>query len=160
MFSIIDLHHDYLLISKMKIPTKRKARLITELLAESDNPWRVIGITEKAFKVFSENDFDRIPRMRINRAHLVNRIETFTHLFEKIYTDPNEWWNYYYDRDKTILSTSSENMTNDLSSIIYFDRFDFFNVKDNLFKTVGFTWSYSKKKEKQFLMQLAKELNA
>ena len=70
MTSIEDLHHDYLLISKMKIPVKRKTRLLTELLGESYNPWRVVGITESALTVFKANDFNKIKRMGINRSRV------------------------------------------------------------------------------------------
>ena len=49
MISIKELHHDYLLLTQMHIPIKRKIRLLTELFGETDNPWRVIGITESAF---------------------------------------------------------------------------------------------------------------
>lgn len=149
MISITDLHHDYLLISKMRVPTKRKTRLLTELLGSSDNPWRVVGITEGALSVFSQNNFIKVKRMGINRSHLVNRIDVYTHMFENVFTDANDWWDYYYENDKTVLSTSSENMSSASSNIIYFDN------KDSFFKSRGFSGSYTKK-EKLFLEELAK----
>lgn len=157
MLSINELHHDYLLIAQMKAPVKRKCRLLTELLAETPNPWRVVGITQQALQIFIDNEFNRIPRMRINRAHLNDRNETYTHLFEFIYSDPSEWWSYYYDRDETILATSSENMSNAFSDILNFSEFSFYNEQENLFKNVGFSWSYSKNKEKPFLQKIASQ---
>jgi len=151
MISIENLHHDYLLITQMKIPIKRKVRLLTELFGETENPWRVVGITESALKVFIQNNFNRVPRMGINRAHIINRVKTHTYLIENVYNDADAWWNYYYENDKTILSTSSENMSNTFSRIYDIDE------KENYFKSVGFSWSYRKSKEKPFLEQLAKD---
>jgi len=148
MTSIANLHHDYLLITRMKIPIKRKIRLLTELFGESENPWRVVGITEAALNIFKENDFKKIKRMGINRSHLIDRKISYTHMFENVFEKADDWWEYYFENDKTILSTSSENMSSNLSVILYFDNNDY------LFKSSGFTWSY-RKKEKVFLEELA-----
>jgi len=155
VLSIEELHHDYLLMSKINTPIVRKCRLLTELLAETENPWRVIGITKSALKVFEGDEFNRKPRMRINRAHLVDRLGTYSHLFENVCSDPDEWWSYYYERDTTVLSTSSENMSNALSDVIWFSEFPSYNEEDCLFKSSGFSWSYRKKKEKPFLQELS-----
>ncbi|MFT6928225.1 MAG: hypothetical protein ACJAZP_003875 [Psychromonas sp.] len=149
MIFITDLHHDYLLISKMKMPIKRKTRLLTELFAQYDDVWRVVGITEKALKVFIENDFNKIKRMGINRSHRVDRIKTYMHMFENVEHNVNSWWEYFLENDDTILSTSSENMSSQFSRIIHFNNDNF------LFKNYGFTWAY-RKKEKAFLKELAR----
>jgi hypothetical protein len=148
MFSIADLHHDYLLISKMKMPIKRKARLLTELLAQYEGTWRVIGITKAALEKFIECDFVKVKRMGIQRAHLTDRIKTYTYMFENVFYDADSWWKYHLQKDETILSTSSENMSSTLKDVIYFDNNDLY------FKNAGFTWAY-RKKEKAFLRELA-----
>jgi len=149
MSFITDLHHDYLLITKMKMPVKRKARLLTELLAQYDNVWRVIGITENALKVFIDNDFNKIKRMGINRSHRVDRIKTYTHMFKNVEQNADLWWKYFIDNDDTILATSSENMSSQFSRVIHFNN-DVF-----LFKNSGFTWAY-RIKEKEFLRELVR----
>ena len=149
MTSIKDLHHDYLLLTQMKIPIKRKIRLLTELFGETDNPWRVVGITESALSVFRRHDFKKIRRMGINRSHIVDRKISYTFMLENIFADADRWWEYYFENDRTVLSTSSENMSSQSSKIIYFEN------DDLLFKSSGFTWSYGPK-EKTFLKELAK----
>ncbi len=147
MFSVEDLHHDYLLVCKMKSPIKIKARLLTELFGKSENPWRVVGITRSALNVFFDNGFNTVPNMKINRSHIVPRIESYTRMLEEIFIEPQSWWAYYFDNDKTILSTSSENMSNSSSEIFPIDNDDY------LFKSKGYSWSYGKK-EKEFLQKL------
>ena len=153
MTPIEDLHNAYLLIAEMKIPIPRKVRLLSELFAESPNPWRVVGITEKALDVFKEHNFKKISKMGINRSHIINRNDTYTYMFNNIFKDPNKWWNYYFDKDKTILSTSSENTASKFSTITTFDNNNF------LFKSRGFAWTHGKQEE-QFLKELyAKQRN-
>ncbi|MEL0623359.1 hypothetical protein V6238_09675 [Marinomonas arenicola] len=134
------------------MPIKRKARLITELFAQYDDVWRVTGITEKALEIFIENNFNKIKRMGINRSHRVDRIKTYTYMFENIEHDADSWWDFFIKNDDTILSTSSENMSNNFSRIIHFENDSF------LFKNSGFTWRYSTI-EKTFLRELAKKEN-
>lgn len=148
MTSIIDLHHDYLLITKMTVPVNRKIRLLSELFGETENPWRVIGITRAALNIFKENGFNKVKRMGINRAHLVDRKTSHKYMLENVFKEPDDWWEYYYENDKTILATSSENMSSSFSEIYYFEN------NDQLFKSSGFNWSYRKKKEKVFLEKL------
>ena len=39
-------------------------------------------------------------------------IETFTYMLENLaFETVEDWWNFFYDRDKTILMTGTENMT-------------------------------------------------
>ena len=71
-------------------------------------------------------------------------------MFINVFEDSKEWWDYYWENDKTILSTSSENLSSNFSKIIFFENNNF------LFKSSGFTWSYGKK-EKTFLEDLAQK---
>jgi len=144
---IKNLHNAYLLIVEMKIPVKRKVRLLSELFAETPNPWRVVGITEKALNVFKEHNFKKISKMGINRSHEISRNDTYTHMFNNIFKDADTWWDYYFDRDKTILATSSENKASKFSTITLFDN------PNHLFKSSGFAWRH-RKQEEQFLKEL------
>ena len=143
MTLIDDLHHDFLLIFKMKAPIKRKARLLTELLAQYDNVWRVVGITENALQTFIENDFNKIKRMGINRSHKKDRSRIYTHMFENVDANKTSWWQFFLDNDETVLATSSENMSFESLNIIYFDN------TDSLFKNTGFNWRYGKKEKEK-----------
>ena len=144
------LHDAYLKICDMKIPTKRKVRLLSELMGENPDHWRVVGTTEQALTVFSENNFKKVSRMGINRSHLVDRHETFTYMLENIMLDIDEWWQYYTERDKTVFATSGENMSNVFSNVIYFEE-------QGLFRSSGFAWRHSKE-ESSFLQELYEQM--
>lgn len=141
-----DFYHDFLLIRKMRAPTNKRYRMLGELFAAYENAWQVIGITENALKVFAKNDFKRVSRMGINRSHLVDRVKTYTTMLEGPLMDCNEWWNFYIENDKTILATSSENMSNGFTKIYKVD------TSLGLFKSHGFAWRH-KDPEIQFLKE-------
>lgn len=142
-----DFYHDFLLIRRMKAPTHKRARMLTELLSLNEDHWQVIGITEKALDVFVENNFKRVSRMGINRSHLVDRHKTYTIMLDGDLMSLDEWWKFYRQNDKTILATSAENTTNNFSRTFEVDP------ALGLFKQKGFAWSH-KKPEIEFLQQL------
>jgi hypothetical protein len=142
-----DFYHDFLLIRKMRAPTNKRYRMLGELFAVNPDAWRVIGITEAAVKVFAKHDFKRVSRMGINRSHLVDRIKTYTTMLEGPLTECDEWWNFYVDTDKTILSTSTENMSKgELSRVYSVDS------QLGLFQSQGFAWRH-KDPEIKFLKE-------
>lgn len=142
-----DFYHDFLLIRKMKVPTSKRYRMLGELLSAHEDHWQVVGITEQALKVFSEHEYKRVSRMGINRSHLVDRVKTFTTMLEGPLMDIDEWWNFYRENDKTILATSSENMSNGFSEVYDIDP------ELGLFKSHGFAWKH-KEPEINFLKEL------
>jgi hypothetical protein len=131
-----DFYHDFLLIRKMRVPMNKRYRMLGELFAAHEDAWQVVGITENALKIFATHNFKRVSRMGINRSHLVDRVKTYTTMLEGPLMDIDEWWNFYRDNDKTILATSSENMSNGFSKI-----YDV-NTELGLFKTHGFAWKH------------------
>lgn len=140
-----DFHEDYLAVCKMNIPTKIKVRVLSEVLSCYEHYWKVVGITKNALKIFEENSFKKISRMGVNRSHIVDRHKTYTRMIQSPNHDCDSWWNDYLENDKTILSTSTENMTGSQSNIIYFDN--------DLFPACGFAWRHGKK-EIEFLKEL------
>ena len=143
-----DFYHDFLLIRKMRAPTSKRYRMLGELFAVNPNAWRVTGITENALKVFQQHDFKRVSRMGINRSHLVDRVKTYTTMLEGPLMDCEEWWNFYFDNDKTVLATSTENMGKGEWSKVYD-----IDPQLGLFKTQGFAWRH-KDPEINFLKAL------
>lgn len=142
-----DFYHDFLLIREMRAPTSKRYRMLGELFAVNPNAWRVIGITEAAVKVFANHNFKRVSRMGINRSHLVDRIKTYTTMLEGPLMECDEWWNFYVDTDKTILSTSTENMSKgELSRVYSVDS------QLGLFQSQGFAWRH-KDPEIKFLKE-------
>lgn len=143
-----DFYHDFLLIRQMRAPTAKRYRMLGELFAVNPDAWRVTGITENALKVFKQHDFKRVSRMGINRSHLVDRVKTYTTMLEGPLMDCEEWWNFYFDNDKTVLATSTENMGKGEWSKVYD-----IDPQLGLFKTQGFAWRH-KDPEINFLKEL------
>jgi hypothetical protein len=132
------IYQDYLRIKEMHAPLKTKIAFLTYLFSNQPNPWRVIGVTKDALIVFEKYNFKKVSRMGINRSHIIARRDTYRDLLEKNFKSLEEWWDYYFTRDMTILSTSSENMSSRFSEIIPID------VDLELFKTQGFAWKHGK----------------
>ena len=139
---------DFNLIKKMHAPMSTKISFLTNLFANQDNPWRVIGITQEALVVFAHHDFKKVSRMGINRSHLVARNETYRELLGTEFENTDQWWDFYFSRDMTILSTSSENMSSNFSEVYVIDE------NHGLFKTSGYAWKHGKE-ETAFLTALA-----
>lgn len=141
------IYNDYLLIKKMVSPMPRKIRILSELLGQWSESWRIVGVTEEALKVFSNYDYRCPSRIGVNRAH-INQDRSVTNTF-LLSNDINfeEFWDYLKSNDVTVLSTSTENMTNIYSKIFEIDR----NL--GLFKSSGFKWKHNKK-EVEFLKEI------
>jgi hypothetical protein len=133
-----DIYKNYLLVLQMATSTARKIRILTEIFADNPDCWRVVGITKSALKRFKDFKFKRASRMGINRSHIVDRNKTYRRLIEHPIYDIDAFWQFYEENDKTVLSTSSENMSGlDIEAVIPV------NVVD-LFKNSGFAWRHSK----------------
>jgi hypothetical protein len=143
---VLECHRYYLQVFDWNIPIKNKVRVFGDLVPYA-NPicWRIVGITKDALAVFANHDFRKVSRMGVNRGHLVDRNDTCTHLFTHRFKDVWEWWQYYYERDKTVLMTSSENVSGAHSEI--------FEITTGLFISSGFAWKHGKQ-EIQFLKEL------
>jgi|688.fasta_scaffold187607_2 hypothetical protein len=129
-------------ISKMEIDESKKIGMLTYLFSIEPNCWRVIGISIDAIKVFQKNGFQRKSKMGINRSHIKRRFDSYKEILHKEskgeFKNHDEWWNFYFDNDKTILQTSSENMKkNGHSRVIEISNPDW-----TLFKSKGYAWNH------------------
>ena len=145
--SVENMFYDYNLICKMKSDIKYKIRMMTTIFTSHPEMWRVTGITEKALQKFKDNDFKYKPGLQIHRSHLFNRNEIYAEMLGMKFKNCDVWWDYYFDRDKTIFTTSSENKTGKMSKVILIDS----SLK--LFKSSGFIWKHGKN-EIKYLKQL------
>jgi isocitrate dehydrogenase kinase/phosphatase len=91
-----------------------KILILQRLVAQCTNNWRVVGITSKALDAFAASDFKPISRSGIQRAHIVDRHQTFRQIIEREFVQ-NEFWAHISENDKTILSVKGE--YNNLASI-------------------------------------------
>ncbi len=129
-------------ISKMEIDESKKNGMLTILFSIEPNCWRVTGISIDALKVFQKNDFQRKSKMGINRSHIIRRFDSYKEILSKEskgeFNNYEEWWNYYFERDKTILQTSSENMKKSGHSRVIAIS----NPGWTLFKSKGYAWNH------------------
>jgi hypothetical protein len=129
-------------ISKMEIDESKKIGMLTYLFSIEPNCWRVIGISIDAIKVFQKYGFQRKSKMGINRSHIKRRFDSYKEILKKEsngeFINHEEWWNYYFDNDKTILQTSSENMKKNGHSRVI----EISNPGWALFKSKGYAWNH------------------
>jgi len=142
-----DFYHDFQLIKLLKAPTETKVILLTHLFGAQENPWRVIGVTIEALKIFKEHGFKKVAKMGINRSHLVNRNDNYREMLERDFSSADEWWDFYYENDKTVFATTTENLTNNHSLELLIDQ------DLDLFRSQGFSWKHGKT-ERFYLEQL------
>ena len=123
-----------------------KMKVLTHILEDCyENQWRVIGITREALNVFKAHGFKKVSRMGINRGHMHDRADTLKQMLNYPFDNAQDWWDFYYDRDETVLMTSAENMSEKHSRI--------YKVPEGLFHTSGFAWKHGKN-EVEFLHDL------
>lgn len=128
------LFNDYLLIKKMQAPLEIKRRMLGELFSQWPGAWRVVGVTVKALQRFNEYSFERKSGMGINRSHLVERKNTFDEMLTRE-MEPLSWWEFYVERDRTVLATSSENMSKTSINFIPISE-------EGLFLSKGYAWHH------------------
>jgi hypothetical protein len=134
------LFHDFNLILEFNCPDSIKLKVLSTLFSINPNCWRVIGITAPAFAVFKQYGFKKVSGMKINRSHRFERKKTYEEMLEigKGFTTPQDLWEYYWNRDETILATSSENLKNTSLDILIHVPQD----ERKLFRTRGFAWKH------------------
>ena len=138
------MYEGYVALYNLRVSTRTKHRMFSELTAENPDNWRVVGITEAALKEFAKNDFNR--PTTVCRAHTVERIQTSRDMFDGPLLDIDAWWELYTSRDQTVIATKSENMRKEAEISAY-------DVPAGLFRTSGFAFKCGKP-EKEFLKSL------
>jgi hypothetical protein len=87
-------------------------RMLTGLMGSRPWSWRVIGVTPAALDIFAANDFKR-PAGLIQRGHRADRSSTAHELFyvRSDVMPMDEFFEYFLERDQTVLMTKQENKT-------------------------------------------------
>lgn len=68
--------------------------------------WRPKAITIGALQAYKDNDFGHVKGLE--RAHITPRRETLKNILYQKYPE-NDWWDWYIERDYTVLAKRSEN---------------------------------------------------
>lgn len=101
-----ELYKLYELIFDSSFTLTKKRSVLTNVLGCETWSWRVVGITEEAIKAIARNNFNK-PSKVLARDHTLSRKDTYNRTFaEKMNFD--EWWEWIWDNDKTILMTNEE----------------------------------------------------
>tara|TARA_B100000965_G_C19510034_1_gene721503 strand:+ start:290 stop:760 length:471 start_codon:yes stop_codon:yes gene_type:complete len=132
------------------VPYRVKNKMLGALFDMNPNPWRVIGITEKAIIRFKEHDFKYKARMGINRSHIFPRYKRNKVLLHNDNWTLDKWWDYFYQNDKCILATSTENLNKEKIVSVK-------DVPKGLFRSSGYSFTV-KEKEQLFLKECFKNL--
>ncbi len=140
----------FIVVQKMEVPYSVKNKMLGAIFSMNPNPWRVVGISENALRRFQEYNFKYKSGMGINRSHIFPRHQRNKVLLEKMDWDIESWWRYFYNKDKCILATSTENMSKD-------KLISKFKVPKNLFKSSGYSFKV-KQEESLFLKAAYKKL--
>jgi hypothetical protein len=150
------VYEDFLELCKFQSSLKVKRRMLAELLAQDKDYWAVVGITLDALEKFialsklkgkaKEELNSRTGKLRIQRAHIVSRKDTYEYVLNNK-LEFSEWGDYLRKRDKTILALSSENKG---ISRIHVYRID---NKSGLFRNGSFKWTHGQA-ETDFLEKL------
>ena len=111
--------------------------------------WRPKAITFGALQTYKDNNFEHV--RGLERAHIIPRRETLKEILYREYPG-TDWWDWYIDRDYTVLAKRSENRDEKsfkkLSTIPIPLKLDLFQGK-----RVG--WVFNEP-EKKFLQSLAR----
>jgi hypothetical protein len=122
-------------------------RILTATMAAKSFSWKVIGITEAALKRFEELKFRTTKGHGISRAHLLPRIDTVRTILNRNQPfEPDEFMEFWINRDKTVFCLKSENKK------IIPDYLPISNEDGNLFSCDGVLAGWRQKKpEQEFL---------
>lgn len=101
-----ELYKLYELIFDSTFTLSKKRSVITAVLGYETWSWRVVGITEEAVKAIARNNFNKPSRM-LARDHKRTRVETYNRVFSEKMAF-NEWWDWIWENDQTILMTNEE----------------------------------------------------
>ena len=91
--------------------------MLSALFSTHPDQWRVVGITKQALIIFKKHKFTRQSKMGLNRSHIVGRTKIYTEMMNHHFKNCDEWWDFYFENDKTILATASENLKSSFSEV-------------------------------------------
>lgn len=149
-----ELYRLYEMIFDCAFSLVKKRAVLTQVLGGETWSWRVVGITEEAVKAIARNNFNK-PSKVLARDHTLTRKDTYNRIFtEKM--NFNEWWNWIWDNDKTILITNEEH------NLIHSQNISkVYAIDPNLsyFVDNGIGWYQTRAREGEFIKQLCEAHN-
>ena len=151
-----ELHDIYESVFKSSLPIAKKERILNSIFGYENWSWRVVGISKKAINVFKNNEFKYKSGVFQRDHYFQARYITMRKMLEN-FMKIDEWWNWYWENDKTLLITKDEHSKKNYSldkDIIEIDWSLGYFVSNPV---AGFY--YTQKREGKFLRELIKKNN-
>jgi hypothetical protein len=138
----------YKILYDEDIDIKKKYSIFSNVFYDLsyDDAWKVHWITENALKEYSKNNFRFTKGMQ--RAHLVDRSETLTKIFENSKLDDKTLMKTIIENDKTILMTKEEHNSGKISKKFNID------TTRNLFRPAMIGYRFTIGNEGTYLQDL------
>jgi len=141
----------YELIYNSHFTLIKKSAMMTAALDNEKWSRRVVGISEAAIKAIAKNDFKK-PNGKLTRAHSISPSETYFQLFYGALLPFQPWWDWIWERDKTILMTLEELNSQRISHIYPLDpKLSYFVASESS------GWSQSKSREGELIKKMCNE---
>ena len=151
-----ELYNIYESILKSSVSLNKKEKMLNSIFGFEPWSWRVVGISKEAIKEFKDNNFNYKSGTFQRDHYFQARYITLRKMLEKS-MPLSDWWNWYWENDKTILITKTEHNKKSYDyerDIIPIDwTLGYFESGS----TMGF--NYAKKREGEFLKTLIKDNN-
>lgn len=144
------LYEFYELLFDSHFTLSKKRSVITAVLGYETWSWRVVGISEEAIKAIASNNFNK-PSGKLARGHTLARVITYNKIFnEKM--EFEDWWDWIWENDKTILVTNEQNRTMPISKIYPLNPADSYFVDAEV---AG--WHQTQRREGALIRQLCEQ---
>ena len=149
-----ELHNIYKAILESSVSSNKKEKMLNSVFGFEPWSWRVVGISKIAINEFKNNNFNYKSGTFQRDHYFQARYVTLRKMLEKL-MPLDDWWNWYWENDKTILVTKTEhnkksyNFNKDIIEIDW--SLGYFESGS----TLGF--NYTKKREVLFLKSLIEE---
>jgi hypothetical protein len=149
-----ELYNIYQSMFESSVSLNKKEKMLNSVFGFEPWSWRVVGISKEAIREFKDNNFN-YKSGTFQRDHFFQaRYITLRKMLEKL-MPINEWWNWYWENDKTILVTKTEHNKKSYK----FDK-DIIEIDWTLGyfesgSTMGF--NYTKKREGEFIKTLIED---
>lgn len=106
------IYEIYLQVFNLPFSVQKKNSIVSILMGGSPVSWRVVGITEAALNLLSENDYKYLAGA-ICRAHIIGRYRTAQIIFEcESPVSLEKLFRIVWENDKTVIALKRENSRN------------------------------------------------
>jgi hypothetical protein len=86
-------------------------RVLTSIMGARQFSWRVVGITEKALKLFHQHEYRKPSDTKLTRAHLRPRAQFVKELMAMAELSVPEFVKFWLENDCTVICGPGENTT-------------------------------------------------